>query len=60
MFLISLLIYSVTCWLFRNMLFNLHVFVFLSFFLVIDIESYSVVVEEDARYDFSFLKFTEV
>ena len=31
-FLISLLISSVTCWLFRNMLFNLHVFVFLTAF----------------------------
>ena len=28
--LISSLIYSVTCWLFRNVLFNLHVFVFLT------------------------------
>ena len=34
-FLISLLISSVTCWLLRNVLFNLHVFVFLTaFFLV--------------------------
>ena len=31
-FLISLLISSVTCWLFRNMLFNFHVFVFLIVF----------------------------
>ena len=31
-FLISLLISSVTCWLFRNVLFNLHVFVFLTVF----------------------------
>ena len=31
-FFISLLISSVTCWLFRNALFNLHVFVFLTVF----------------------------
>ena len=37
-FFISLLISSVTCWLFRNVFFNLCVFVFLTvFFLVIDI-----------------------
>ena len=45
-FLISLLISSVTCQLFRNVLFNLHVFEFLSFFLVIDIYSCSVVRED--------------
>ena len=46
-FLISLLISSVTCWLIRNMLFNLHVFVFLAvFFLVIGILSHSFVVGE--------------
>ena len=70
-FLISLLISSVTCWLFRNVLFNLHAFVFLSglfifiylfiyLFLVIDIQSHNVIVGEDAWYNFSFLKFTEV
>ena len=60
-FLISLLISSVTCWLFRNVLFNLHVFVFFTVFsLVIDILSYTVVIREDAWYDFNFLKFTEV
>ena len=60
-FFISLLISSVTCWLFRNVLFNLHVLVFLTVvFLVIDIQSHSIVVGEDASYDFSFLKFTEV
>ena len=32
-FLISLLISSVTCWLFRNVLFNLHVFLTVFFFL---------------------------
>ena len=48
-FLISLLISSVTCWLFRNILFNPHVFVFLTAFsLVIDIQSHSIVVREDA------------
>ena len=44
-FFISLLIYSVSCWLFINLLFNLHVFVsltvvffvFFCFFLVVDI-----------------------
>ena len=46
--------------LFRNMLFNLHLFVFLTFFfLVIDIQSHGVVVVKDAGYDFNFLKFTE-
>ena len=36
-----------TCWLFRNVLFNLHVFVFLTiFFLVIDIKCHSTVVGE--------------
>ena len=47
-FLVSLLISSVTCWLFRNVLFNLHVFLsnlcFTVFVLIIDIESHSVVV----------------
>ena len=31
-FLISLLISAVTCWLFRNVLFNLHMFVFFTVF----------------------------
>ena len=58
---ISLLISSVTCLLFRNVLFNLQVFVFLTLFLlVIDIWSYSIVVREDAWYDFNFLKLSEV
>ena len=35
--LISFLISSVNCWLFRNMLFSLHMFVFLIFFPVVDI-----------------------
>ena len=60
-FFISFLIYSVPCWLFRNVLFNLHVFVFVTLFsLVIDTWSHSIVVGEDAGYDFNFLKFTEV
>ena len=60
--LFSLLVSSVTCWLFRDVFFNLHVFVFLIdfFFLAIDIYSHSVLVREDAWYDFNFLKFTEV
>ena len=59
-FLISPLISSVTCWLFRNVLFNVHVFGFLTvFFLVIDIQSHSIAVGEDAWCDFNFLKFTE-
>ena len=33
-FLVSLLISSVTCWLFRNVLFNHHVFVFLTDFFL--------------------------
>ena len=36
-FFISLFISSVICWLFRNILFNLHVSVFFNFSLVIDI-----------------------
>ena len=41
-FFISLFISSVTCWLFRTVLFNLHVFVFFTVFFspVIDIYSY--------------------
>ena len=38
-FLISILIFSVTCWLFRNVLFNLHVFVFLAVFFLQSISS---------------------
>ena len=46
-FFIYLLNSSVACWLFRNVLFNLRVFVFLIvFFLVIDTQSHSVVVEK--------------
>ena len=63
-FLIYLLISSVTCLLFRNLLFNLHVFVFLTvfffFLLAIDISSNSIVVGEDVWYDLNFLKITEV
>ena len=60
-FFISFLIFSVTCWLFRIALFNLHVFVFLTvYFLSVDIQSHSVVVGEDVCYDFSFLEFTEI
>ena len=58
---IFFLISSLTYWLFRNVLFNLHVFVLLTvFFLVIDIYSHSIFVVEDASYNFSFLIFTEV
>ena len=58
------LISSVTCWLFRNVLFNLHVFVLFTVvvvvFLVLDISSHSIVIRKDAWYNFNFLKFTEV
>ena len=40
------------------MLFDLHVFVFLTvYFLSVDIQSHSVVFGEDVCYDFSFIKF---
>ena len=57
-FLISLLLSSVTCWLFRNVLFNLHVFVFLTVF---SCNWYLVSQHCGQRrclYDFKFLKFT--
>ena len=52
-FLISLLISSVTCCLFRNVLFNLHVFVFYSFFLYL-IPSL-IALWSEKMLDFSFL-----
>ena len=61
-FFISLFISSVTCWLFRNVLLNIHVFVFLIVFFF-SCKWYLVsilVVREDAWYDFNFLKCTEV
>ena len=46
-FLISLLISPVTCWLFRNVLFNLRVFVFLTIFFLSLISSFIALLLEN-------------
>ena len=58
--LISFLISSMICWLFRSVLFSLHMFEFLIiFFPVIEIQSYCTVVRKDDWNDFNFFEFTK-
>ena len=59
--LISFFISSMIYWLFRSMLFILHMFVSLIifFFPVVDISSYHIVIRKDAWNDFSFCEFTK-
>jgi len=58
--LISFSISSAICWLFRSVLFCLHIFVLLIvFFPVVDIYSYRIVIRKDARNDFNFFEVTK-
>ena len=57
--LISFLISSVICWLFRSVLFNLNMLEFLIVFLLELRKSYCSVVREDAWSDFNFFEFTK-
>ena len=59
MYFLTFFISSVISSLFSSAMFSLHVFMFFSFFPVIDLQSHSVVVRKEAWYDFNFLKFSE-